>query len=402
MTDDAKVSALEARVSELESRRTEASRRALSALKSACPSSWRRRWVPANYYSLSMKERSDILRVPIPSMCKSMLLENKLWCGTSDYFPPDQPYNARYYLVIVQYAAAFSAMKLRSELAQNSGVAKSKFNFRVTNADVCLGLTGYESGAVTPFGIRESRLPIVLAKACAEIPSEIIWMGGGHKQLKFGCDVPEFISHFKPLVLDVSDPRPDGDYGDNITEGSVEDITAQELLEDDDAATKLAIVVGRILKVWPHPDSDKLWCEEIDCGEAYGGVRSIASGLRHHYTSPDALQNHLVLVIANLKSRKLAGFPSQGMVLCASKDSKVVFVDPPSGAKPGDRVYFEGLSNVSPASEKQCDKQKLFTKVQPAFNTKCNGQCFYKNHIFRIPGIDAPCTAPIPDGATLS
>jgi tRNA-binding EMAP/Myf-like protein len=37
------------------------------------------------------------------------------------------------------------------------------------------------------------------------------------------------------------------------------------------------IRVGKITKVWKHPDSDKLWCEEIDIGG--GEIRQIASGL---------------------------------------------------------------------------------------------------------------------------
>ena len=39
---------------------------------------------------------------------------------------------------------------------------------------------------------------------------------------------------------------------------------------------KLDIRVGHIKKVWPHPDSSKLYCEEIDVGEAE--PRQIASG----------------------------------------------------------------------------------------------------------------------------
>jgi tRNA-binding EMAP/Myf-like protein len=44
--------------------------------------------------------------------------------------------------------------------------------------------------------------------------------------------------------------------------------------------------VGRITKAWEHPDSDKLWCEEIDVGEATG-PRQILSGLRAYYPTPE-------------------------------------------------------------------------------------------------------------------
>lgn len=62
---------------------------------------------------------------------------------------------------------------------------------------------------------------------------------------------------------------------------------------------KLEFKVGMITKVWIHPDADKLYCEEIDCGEQ-GGPRQIASGLRKHYTESEMLGKR-VLVVANLK-----------------------------------------------------------------------------------------------------
>ncbi|CAK0815258.1 unnamed protein product [Prorocentrum cordatum] len=55
--------------------------------------------------------------------------------------------------------------------------------------------------------------------------------------------------------------------------------------EDDDAAAKIALIVGRVTKVWEHPDSDKLFCEEIDCGESE--IRQIGSGLRAFYKKED-------------------------------------------------------------------------------------------------------------------
>ena len=62
---------------------------------------------------------------------------------------------------------------------------------------------------------------------------------------------------------------------------------------------KLEFKVGLITKVWVHPDADKLYCEEIDCGEE-GGPRQIASGLRLHYSEEEMLGKR-VLVVANLK-----------------------------------------------------------------------------------------------------
>ena len=63
---------------------------------------------------------------------------------------------------------------------------------------------------------------------------------------------------------------------------------------------KLEFKVGIITKVWVHPDADKLYCEEIDCGEE--APRQIASGLRPHYTL-DEMEGRRLLVVSNLKVR---------------------------------------------------------------------------------------------------
>ena len=94
------------------------------------------------------------------------------------------------------------------------------------------------------------------------------------------------------------------------------------------------IRVGHINKAWEHPASDKLWCEEIDCGEEK--PRQILSGLRHNFTQ-EQMTNRKVLVVCDLKPAKLGGILSQGMVLCASNDdhSEVEFLTPPADAKVG-------------------------------------------------------------------
>ena len=49
----------------------------------------------------------------------------------------------------------------------------------------------------------------------------------------------------------------------------------------------LDVRVGKIVKAWAHPESEKLWCEQVDVGEKdeEGNVvpREIASGLRAYY-----------------------------------------------------------------------------------------------------------------------
>eukprot|EP00949_MAST-11_sp_MAST-11-sp1_P001981 g1981.t1 len=113
---------------------------------------------------------------------------------------------------------------------------------------------------------------------------------------------------------------------------------------NQDAFTRIDVRVGRIVKAWEHPNSTKLWCEQVDVGE--DEPRNIASGLRHAYPEQSQLENRLVLVVCNLKPAKLGGFKSEGMVLCAKDEANDVteFVDVPAGANVGERVFVEGLT----------------------------------------------------------
>ena len=140
--------------------------------------------------------------------------------------------------------------------------------------------------------------------------------------------------------------------------------------------SKLDIRVGVIQEAWEHEEADKLFCEKIDIGEEE--PRQIASGLRAYYKT-EALVGRRVCVLANLKKRKLLGFPSHGMVLCASTEdgSSVVFVDPPADAAIGERVMCEGFDG-EPATENQIGKKKILDKVFPDLQTDGSGVATFK------------------------
>jgi len=134
--------------------------------------------------------------------------------------------------------------------------------------------------------------------------------------------------------------------------------------------SKLDIRVGTVVKAWKHEEAQKLYCEEIDIGE--DEPRLICSGLVEHM-SVEELQGRRVLVLSNLKARKMVGVPSHGMVLCAFKDddSQVKLVEPGEGAPNGARVTVEGYDG-EPATENQILKKKMLDKIMPKL--KVNGE----------------------------
>jgi aminoacyl tRNA synthase complex-interacting multifunctional protein 1 len=140
--------------------------------------------------------------------------------------------------------------------------------------------------------------------------------------------------------------------------------------------TRVSFVVGQITKVWKHPESDKLYCEEVDIGE--DKPRSIASGLQD-YVPIEKMENAMVIVFANLKSRKLAGFASHGMVMCAETPDKSVveLLVPPEGSKPGDLVTIKGFERDPPAQLNP--KKKIMETVMPEFKIDENGLAKFRD-----------------------
>ncbi|KAL7492732.1 hypothetical protein ACHAWT_001774 [Skeletonema menzelii] len=162
----------------------------------------------------------------------------------------------------------------------------------------------------------------------------------------------------------------------------------------------LDIRVGRINKVWVHPEADKLFCEEIDVGE--DEPRQIASGLRPYMNAED-LEGRMVLVLCNLKARNLAGFPSHGMVLCASNEdhSVVKLVSVPVEAKIGERVTVPGFNfegeEGAPFAENKVGKKKVFEKIAPFLQTSEYGvPTFGGRPLLTSAGV---CTSPINKGS---
>jgi methionine--tRNA ligase beta chain len=160
--------------------------------------------------------------------------------------------------------------------------------------------------------------------------------------------------------------------------------------------SKLDIRVGVIQKAWVHPEADKLYCEEIDIGEE-SGPRQIASGLRAHYELEE-LEGKRVLVLTNLKSRKLVGFASHGMVMCAATEDggKVQFVEPPEGAAIGERIMVAGYDG-EPATENQIIKKKMLDEIFPDLKTDGSGVATYKG--VPLSTSAGPCKPSLPNAS---
>jgi len=98
---------------------------------------------------------------------------------------------------------------------------------------------------------------------------------------------------------------------------------------------KIALKVGTILAVKPVPKTDKLLVMDIDLGEE--NPRQVVGGLAESWT-PENLVGRQVVVVANLKPRKLRGVMSHGMVLAVRTEEGLELLAPSKVVIPGSRV----------------------------------------------------------------
>ena len=94
---------------------------------------------------------------------------------------------------------------------------------------------------------------------------------------------------------------------------------------------KLDIRVGRILDVSNHPKADKLLVLKIDIGDE---VRTIVAGIKNYYEREE-LMDKKVIIVANLEQKELRGIKSEGMILAAVKNDKVILLTPDEDIKEG-------------------------------------------------------------------
>ena len=101
-----------------------------------------------------------------------------------------------------------------------------------------------------------------------------------------------------------------------------------------DEFRKIELKVATVKSAEPHPNADKLMVLQIDLGDEQ---RQICAGIRNQYT-PEELVGKQIVVVANLEPAKLRGLESQGMLLAASDEGRVIVLTPDKTVLPGAKI----------------------------------------------------------------
>ncbi|OLL21771.1 Tyrosine--tRNA ligase, cytoplasmic, partial [Neolecta irregularis DAH-3] len=115
----------------------------------------------------------------------------------------------------------------------------------------------------------------------------------------------------------------------------------------DHPFTRFHLLVGEITSCELHPTAERLYIQKVKLSCVTLNDRTIVSGLRPFFPTPESLIGQKCIVVANMPKRKLRGVWSEGMLLCGSKKigdagAAVELLRPPSNAKPGERVIATG------------------------------------------------------------
>jgi len=146
--------------------------------------------------------------------------------------------------------------------------------------------------------------------------------------------------------------------------------------------------VAEILEAKPHPSAPTLWILQIHSGS---DKRQVCAGIKAFYPEAEKLVGRRVLLAANLKSIKLKGEASDGMVLCGESGGKFSLVDPGQQSAVGSFAELEGFPQI--LGDKKIDV-KVFSTLDFAIKAQqvlCDGLQLKIN--------DTPVTVDAPDGA---
>ncbi|MEM2634223.1 MAG: methionine--tRNA ligase subunit beta [Nitrososphaerales archaeon] len=98
--------------------------------------------------------------------------------------------------------------------------------------------------------------------------------------------------------------------------------------------SKIDLRIGKIVEAEMVPGAKRLIRLKIDLG---GEIKQSIAGLGEHY-KPEDLKSKLVVVVTNLKPRKIFGLDSEVMLLAAIDGQTVSLIEPDKKISVGSKV----------------------------------------------------------------
>ena len=139
------------------------------------------------------------------------------------------------------------------------------------------------------------------------------------------------INAFEPLITRIEKESIEKMKDENKQESTVSEGTDKITIDD---FIKVYLRIAKVINVKEIEDSRKLLELEVDLGDE---TRTVFAGIKKSY-SPDELIGKSVVVIANLKPRKMKFGVSNGMVLATQHDGEIIILQPEKDVPPGSKI----------------------------------------------------------------
>ena len=139
------------------------------------------------------------------------------------------------------------------------------------------------------------------------------------------------INTFEPLITRINKESIEKMKDENKQEDTATEDTNKITIDD---FIKVDLRIAKVTNVKEIEDSRKLLELELDIGDE---TRTIFAGIKKSY-SPDELIGKSVVVIANLKPRKMKFGVSNGMVLATQHDGDIIVLQPEKDVPPGSKI----------------------------------------------------------------
>ena len=98
---------------------------------------------------------------------------------------------------------------------------------------------------------------------------------------------------------------------------------------------KMDIRVGKIIDVQDAETKKPMYVLKVDFGEL--GIKQAIAGIKPFYTKEEILNKKFIFVF-NLEPKKIANVLSECMIMAATKDDKVVVLQPEKDIEIGSKV----------------------------------------------------------------
>lgn len=149
-------------------------------------------------------------------------------------------------------------------------------------------------------------------------------------------DAEEEVAFLKEEIAPKVEVEESEEAGSTFDPSETELVSEKEKQIKYDDFDKVELKVAEVIDCQKVEGADKLLQFRLDAGD--NGHRQILSGIAEFYADPSFFIGKKVVIVANLKPRKMRGEWSQGMILSAEKDGKLQVIFAPEDAENGSTI----------------------------------------------------------------